>query len=404
MHRVKVFDVSVASRTAETKARLRANFSVKFEEGDHKPACLHPQPGCEVHCTHSRSFGYLGFVGRFASFCCPKNWSAEAEGTVEKIRATHELPIPPSGLTLRAALQASKYRLFCVIFLPSRGSSRVCGSHRDNSWARQRAERVQFLMCANSCPISHPSQCGAEHTETRSSQMSKPLRLCHTASLRCLPRSSPFRGRASAPRNLHLLAASLVPLIIRHRLGRPPSGAGRRAHQPREPIASPPALRSTRGPNADTVRTGSVENRPLLSCGTPQLQLAQPAWSASGSMTRPVPGSPPPIALLSVERDRHLRLEHLERHPYSIPRNATTALMSTRFACLLVMAPILAKGIGDCHITRIPWPFAPRGYCRTSRHYARAGTSMGVHPRGGAAGGQPPSILWFPDDGSQGLE
>jgi len=81
---------------------------VEFEEGDHKPACLHPQSGCEVHCTRSRSFGYLGVVGGFASLYCAKNWSAE--GAVEKIRATHELPIPPGGLTLRAALQASKYR------------------------------------------------------------------------------------------------------------------------------------------------------------------------------------------------------------------------------------------------------------------------------------------------------
>jgi hypothetical protein len=41
-------------------------------------------------------------------------------------------------------------------------------------------------------------------------------------------------------------------------------------------------------------------------------------------------------------------------------------LISTRFTCLLVMARIFTKGIGDCHITRIPCPFAPNGYCRTS--------------------------------------
>jgi hypothetical protein len=66
------------------------------------------------------------------------------------------LPIPPSGLTLGLRCKPRNTAMTCVIFLPARGYSRACGNHSDNSWARQRAERVQFLCVPTHAPSRIP--------------------------------------------------------------------------------------------------------------------------------------------------------------------------------------------------------------------------------------------------------
>src|SRR5438105_10313463 len=42
---------------------------------------------------------------------------------------------------------------------------------------------------------------------------------------------------------------------------------------------------------------------------------------------------------------------------------------------LSVMVCILAKGSGDCEITRIPWPSPSSHFAEPSEHYPRAGSA-----------------------------
>src|SRR6516164_3947049 len=64
------------------------------------------------------------------------------EGVVEKIRATHQLPMPPGGLALRAALrQPRNHSVICPAFPPLRGASRLRDGHNHDFAIKQRAQR-----------------------------------------------------------------------------------------------------------------------------------------------------------------------------------------------------------------------------------------------------------------------
>ena len=216
MHRVKVFDASVAFRTAETKPDyvLILSWNLRKEITSQLPY---------IRSREARFIVPIPEVSESSAAShrstAPKNWSAEAEGAVEKIRATHEYRrIDPSGCA--ASLEIA---MICVIFLPSRGSSRVCGSHSDNSWARQRAERVQFLYVPTHAPSRIP----------RNVVQSTPkpdLRRCANQLPCVVWRAAAPSEAAHLHPDLHLLAASLVPL--RHRLGcwPPSSPTASRSH------------------------------------------------------------------------------------------------------------------------------------------------------------------------------
>jgi len=126
-------------------------------------------------------------------------FSCFVEGVVDKIRARHQLPMPPGGSALRAALRASLEILHDLPPRPTLRGSPFSGTVTVTI-SRPSKDRTDcsLLDCGNSCPASYSTQCGGPQTQVGSAQACKPLNLCQTASVCCVWQSGPLRGRACA--------------------------------------------------------------------------------------------------------------------------------------------------------------------------------------------------------------